>query len=313
MLPLPDSLAQEGRLMLQTLVGELTGLRNIELLLTHDNRLEAPATNSRAIDAGEDVWQIWRKCLDECAYFWPIAPETNGALYRLTELAQETACEALGSTAAAVHQCSSKLHFAGALADRSIPGITTGWLIDGVPSSETGWIVKPDVGAGCEQCYHFYTRQQVEKFSQTCENPSAYIVQPYVPGIAASLSILIYNDEFSILACNRQNIEEKDHRLRLAGLEINAFAKEREIYYPMVRQIVKTVGGLNGFVGIDMIITAKETRIVEINPRITTAFFGLSRSLGRSISGIMLDMFAGRALPVIPSGARPIRIGLSDQ
>ena len=309
--PLSSSLAHQGGLMLHTLATELTEGRGGELSATHDNRIPAVVPGSLAMAEDDDVWQIWAACIDECDYFWPIAPETNGELYRLTRLAQAKSCRLIGSTAEAVTSCANKSNFAALLADNNIPVIATYRLSDAIPYSESGWIIKPEVGAGCEECYHAHDRRQLRAFMQLCEPPSAYIVQPYMAGIALSLSILVYHDAFTILACNRQEIREKNNYLHLTGLAVNAFAERRRDYYPIVARIIETVGGLAGFVGIDVVMDGQEIHVVELNPRITTAFSGLSRSLGSNISGMMLSMFTDQRMPALPSTARPVHINLS--
>jgi predicted ATP-grasp superfamily ATP-dependent carboligase len=47
--------------------------------------------------------------------------------------------------------------------------------------------------------------------------------------------------------------------------------------YNVAIDVVEAIDGLNGFVGVDLIITDTEVYFIEINSRFTTPYFALSR------------------------------------
>ena len=105
------------------------------------------------------------------------------------------------------------------------------------------------------------------------------IVQPYIPGIPASLSVLCYDGSHSLLACNAQRIQITNHRLVYSGVAVNALAHRRHEFEELVSRILEAVPGLRGYIGIDLVITELGPIVMEINPRLTEAYVGLRQSL----------------------------------
>ena len=58
----------------------------------------------------------------------------------------------------------------------------------------------------------------------------------------------------------------------------------------LARAVVAALPGLRGFVGIDLVwSSALDAPVaIEVNPRLTTAFVGLSRRLGRNVGAEVL-------------------------
>ena len=59
-----------------------------------------------------------------------------------------------------------------------------------------------------------------------------------------------------------------------------------------------------GWVGVDMILGScndgHDDRVLEINPRLTTSFVGLSRAQERGLTRLLLDHAKGREVHVTP-------------
>jgi predicted ATP-grasp superfamily ATP-dependent carboligase len=70
--------------------------------------------------------------------------------------------------------------------------------------------------------------------------------------------------------------------------------------------------GLRGYVGVDMVLTESEAFVIEVNPRLTTAYVGVRAALGGNISNIgnvaamALAACAG-SLPTPPPVRRSVR------
>ena len=68
----------------------------------------------------------------------------------------------------------------------------------------------------------------------------------------------------------------------------------------LARQVVGLIPGLRGYVGIDLVLTAEECAVVDVNPRITTSYVGLRRVLALNLAQAMWEIGCqGR----LPSGA----------
>ena len=63
--------------------------------------------------------------------------------------------------------------------------------------------------------------------------------------------------------------------------------------------------GLRGYVGVDLVLTDADAVVIEVNPRLTTAYLGVRAALDENIAALALEACAGR-LPDRggPSGGR---------
>src|SRR6185295_19583404 len=77
-------LAPEGDAMLRAVVDDLTDIPGTEVTVLRDYRLKAdiPA-RLRIVHSGQFA-AVYRQALLECDAVWPIAPETDGILLRVT-------------------------------------------------------------------------------------------------------------------------------------------------------------------------------------------------------------------------------------
>jgi predicted ATP-grasp superfamily ATP-dependent carboligase len=64
--------------------------------------------------------------------------------------------------------------------------------------------------------------------------------------------------------------------------------------------VASAVPELWGYAGVDLLRTPTGLRVMEINPRLTTSYAGLSRSLGVNVARMTLDLLETGALPDRP-------------
>ena len=84
---LPTSLAREGALMRDALLRNLSTLP-YEICTTLDARLMPPEhCLCVKVQANDDIWQIWQTQISEADAVFLIAPETDGLLHYLTQVA----------------------------------------------------------------------------------------------------------------------------------------------------------------------------------------------------------------------------------
>jgi predicted ATP-grasp superfamily ATP-dependent carboligase len=50
----------------------------------------------------------------------------------------------------------------------------------------------------------------------------------------------------------------------------------------------RLIPGLKGFVGVDVVLTATEAWVIEVNPRITTAYVGLRLACPFNLAGALI-------------------------
>jgi len=68
-------------------------------------------------------------------------------------------------------------------------------------------------------------------------------------------------------------------------------AAQRAALEPLARAIAGTMPGLAGYVGVDLIQTPLGPVIVEVDPRLTTAYVGLAEALDINVAAAVLGVF----------------------
>ncbi|MBX6323314.1 MAG: hypothetical protein IRY94_15930, partial [Rhodospirillaceae bacterium] len=120
---LPSGLCREGDMMLRALVKDLAALPGVAVVAARDRRLPDPALPARVawLDPGCEPWHAWAAHVAEADAVWPIAPETDGVLERLSALVRAAGRVLLGSTPEAVRVAASKRATAELLAAQGLP------------------------------------------------------------------------------------------------------------------------------------------------------------------------------------------------
>lgn len=298
--PLPDGLRREGDMMLRALVKDLAELPEIEVVITRDDRLADPGLPGelRWIGEGGDPWAAWRHHVSNVDAVWPIAPETGGILERLSQLVVDGGRRLIGSPPDAVRLATSKHRMAAHLAAHGVATAATLALTssppDGLPASATGWIVKPDDGAGSEETFLLPTRADLRRWLADRRDASRFVLQPYLDGPAASLSLICGGGRSLLLSCNLQDIRRSGERMTYHGGTVAGAEDRRPLYEPVAAQVAAAMPALWGHVGIDLIDTAEGPVVIDINPRLTTSYVGLRRAIAANPAALVLKLLTHR-------------------
>ena len=303
---LPASLLQEGLLMRDALLADLSAL-GVDCITSHDSRVAAPAhASSQPLHPGEDAEALWRQQLasDDVDACWVIAPETGGVLHHMQQLVQAAGKAWIGCSADAIVQTSAKSVMAEVCQQADITVLphvfltqaeallNLGWYHDATTS---GWVVKPDDGAGCEFTYYFKNISEVFDFKLKIsnENPQLFsklLLQPYVPGLALSMSVLSTHAHVHVIAGHQQKVDIQQGCFHFDGAGVNEAAAYLPAMQTLAEQIHPAIPGLLGYWGADMILTPdKQLVLVEINPRLTTPYIALSQLLAENPAAMILD------------------------
>ncbi|MGH8554472.1 MAG: ATP-grasp domain-containing protein [Gammaproteobacteria bacterium] len=275
---LPVALAAAGDAMLRALLDDLRAIPTVKTATTRDARLASLDADieTQVISSTGSVWEHWEQCIEAADAVWPIAPETGGVLERLNRCVLDKNRILIGCHPQAVQVTASKFRTARELRRHHIPVADTLYPNAELPASDSGWVIKPDDGAGCEETYYFRRTEDVIRSGKWTHGS---IAQPYIPGIPASLSVLCYDGSHTLLACNAQRIRISNRRLVYSGVAVNALGHRRHEFEELLSRILEAVPGLRGYIGIDLVITASGPIVMEINPRLTEAYVGLRQSL----------------------------------
>ena len=215
---------------------------------------------------------------------WLVAPETDGLLARF----QRTVGDArwLGCSAEAIELASGKR---ATLAHLAAHGVTTPLAFEQASGIER-WVVKPDDGAGgVATRVHDRHAAALEDQSQRASAGAAVTLEPWVEGEALSISLLCTPQKAEMLSINRQRIAiDALGRLCFEGVTVDALGRNDPRAGPLAdlaAQVARAIPGLQGFAGIDLVWHPQRGPVViEVNPRVTCAYVGLSAALGRNLA-----------------------------
>jgi len=324
--PLPASLLREGALMRDALVHDFSTLENVSIVTTYDARLDVPQLGGSIIQAVSveqvsDALATWQQLLKTCDAALVVAPETDGILAHLMKMIEAAGVKNLGCLSSAVKITSSKYDTYQQLKSANILTLAT-YTVDAFLQvdfsqnqlSKNGWIVKPSDGAGCEDTFYFDDEASLREWlrvnQQAVQQRQAakqFIVQPYQTGMPASISMLCKHGDAWLLSCNQQTItivnddvlqtSAKPAHIHYQGCTVNGLSQYANAFSQLASDIAAAMPDLNGYVGVDVIVSHDNIYVVEINPRITTSYIGLRESLGVNPAKLMLDLAYCQSTP----------------
>lgn len=285
----PASLVREADLMLRTLVDELRAIPGVVVLASRDPRLPPlDGVASLPPTPGEAPLALYARGLANSEAAWPTAPETGGVLEQLARRTLAAGVRLIGCRPGAVAVAASKRRTAQALAARGIAVIPTFTAADPLPETPGAlWVVKPDDGAGADGL------QLVPGWrlaaARLAADPDRLVAQPWLDGEAASLSVHCRDGQATLLAVNRQRVKVSPAGVTLVGLEVNALPDPGGRLAALADAVCRAIPGLDGYVGIDVLLGEDEPVVVEVNPRLTTSYAVLGRALGINVARRLLN------------------------
>lgn len=140
-------------------------------------------------------------------------------------------------------------------------------------------IVKPRYGVDCENIKVIESKEDIIIIEDIINQETQYLVQEFIEGIVASVS-LICNDDMAIpISLNKQVVEIGKDGGKYIGGEIPFEHPLKEKAFKLAKTACESIKGLKGFVGVDIIINEDENEVyfIEINSRFTTSYVGLQK------------------------------------
>jgi predicted ATP-grasp superfamily ATP-dependent carboligase len=291
--PLAEGLVREGDMMLRTLLADLSEVDGVEVLTSRDDRLPALHFPCHCLSVTEntDVMTVFDRLMAQADAVWLIAPESGGILNTLGQRVADAGKRLLGCTPDAVRLTTLKSLTSQRLLSQGVatlPVITA----QEVKEAKSGcWVVKPDDGAGCEETHLFNDAEALTDWLSAQPSASNYIIQPYQPGVPASLSMLCKDGAAWVLSCNRQWVEVTEGCFHFHGVELNGTKAHWDALEAIGHQVAQAIPGLSGYVGVDVVMDHGKPVVIEVNPRLTTAYVGLRQALGCNPARLILDLF----------------------
>ncbi|MDX1519840.1 MAG: ATP-grasp domain-containing protein [Gammaproteobacteria bacterium] len=307
---LPRTLAREGDMMLQAVLKDLVDAGCAELITTRDHRVSNEINGVNVVVIHDSPMDTWGKLVADNDAVLVIAPETGDALLELTHLAASAGCKLLGCEPESIEATGSKRQCNRLLREAGVP-------VPGTYDPETlpdrldqPLIMKPDKGAGSDGIHFLDVDTDKRDCLSLYENGEEWIIEAFTGGVPASLTLYCNSGMARILAVNRQLFRFDKGRGQFNGVVVNEFFDRHREMQPLANRILETFPGLHGYVGVDLVLTDKEAVVIEVNPRLTTAYAGLRRSLGYNPGQFFLNQ-QDADIPD-PMTYTPVRIALDD-
>lgn len=261
----------------------LRDLADERVVLMRDARLGKPACGDRHEVLFIENMNVWPRLLGEAEAVWLIAPESGGILAHYSEQVLQAGKLLFGSLPDTIAVCGDKLQTVKALQAKGVPCVPSWSRAEFRNQVPPPWIIKPVDGVGCEG---------VVKVERLPGDEGNWIIQPYVPGEPLSLSAVFLQGEAVCICVNRQRIVPADGGFQLLGCQVNV-AKPCGPWQRLCERIAATFPGLWGYAGIDVILTDQGPLVVEINPRLTLSYAGLSAAFGDSLAARIVALARG--------------------
>jgi predicted ATP-grasp superfamily ATP-dependent carboligase len=289
--------------MLKAILQDLAEQPKLELIILRDSRLDEIA--SLALNASceflwtQDIEQFdrhWNTALQHSDTTLLIAPETDNQLTNIQQTVLDHAKTYLGSSQQATELCSNKLRCFQYLFKHNIPTVHTQiasqWQSGNLNYSD-GIVIKPIDGAGCVDTAFFNTSFEAKNYLQDMSSATqaSSIVQPYVKGKPASLSLFISDNKVSVLSINHQQIQQQNSRLIFQGSTVNTIPANElspKAAQSLADNIHRLIPELWGFVGIDLVLTPSGPIVIEVNPRLTSSYIELKSTLNTNPTDILI-------------------------
>ncbi len=310
---LPQPLGGEALALLSAVVEDLRAWGGLPIVTTCDRRLPLGAVQAdRVVPLSPQVYpggliDVARSCGAALL----IAPEGGRVLECVTRDLAAAGVHVLGSAPGAVARAADKWQLYGLLHAAGLPVPATRLVAPPkvlAVAQEIAYpvIVKPRSGAGCERVCLVQDAAEWTRALHVCE-PSRedLLVQEYVAGTAASVSLLVADGAASVLGMNEQRMHfgiPCEYTGGVAGIA----HERREEAFSLARQAVSLLPGLRGYVGVDMVVSDSGCQLIEVNPRLTTSYIGLREALSIDLGEALWRACVDGVLPPDASPQHPV-------
>jgi tyramine---L-glutamate ligase len=289
--PRAASLCTEGRAMLAAVLEDFRRVPGVDVQTILDERLRGvwPAGDGVRWIAAKDEEYAFRAEARSTDWSLVIAPEFDRILETRCRWVLEEGGRLLGPSPDATALTADKLALArhldcaGVPTPRTLPGDASPFEVPHFP-----WVVKPRFGAGSQET------QKIDgsvAFSTSRGHFGEKVIQPFVPGVAASVAFLLGPAQTITLEPAAQHLSDDDRFTYLGGsLPLPAPLAERA--RAVAGAAVAAVPRLLGYVGVDVVLGDRDW-VIEINPRLTTSYVGLRALAVENLPELMLRLARG--------------------
>ncbi len=295
-----ETLIREGRVMRDGVALQLAQASDQTVrVFTTESQVDAfdfsdaPRIESIPIRHANSFWQelegysladSWRILL--------IAPESNGWLEHLTRQVESWGGRLLSPDSSFVRLCADKTQTVTTLAQAGVP------IPETCVPQPRDWIVKPRFGCGTEDVQRISGVKPPSKIEFPRDQ---WHVEPWVPGMPASVSCICHEGRQFLLPPFTQHFSQNPPKVYVGGEAL----KDRDLIkraHRIARQAIRSLPTTRGYIGIDILLgdSAEQDVVLEVNPRMTTSWVGLSACLGNQLAEVLLNPHAVASSTLVP-------------
>ena len=283
--PIPPALAAQGYAMLAAVIEDF--VRDGRQVTTlRDGRVDAvPGADERVPDDAAHCADLFDDAARRADAVLIVAPECDGHLEGWTRRLEAVDARSLGCTREAVCLCADKRALTR---DLECAGVPVPVMHEGMPPTRARIVSRPRFGAGCEETW----------LHRAAPSPmpadDGRVLHEFVPGCAASVSLVVQGDAAIALPAGRQQIrlgESDPASVDYQGGVLPLDEPLQQRAAALGRRAVAAVPGLRGFVGVDLVLAgrADDDVVLEINPRLTMSYVGLRALCTTNLARALLD------------------------
>ncbi len=306
---LSPSLLNEGNVMIKALIRDLSEIRNLELQVLRHVALPPLQEDQGGIQwlpvKGSHPFEDLKEAIQHADAVWPIAPESHGILEKICQMVAQQGKRLIASPALWIQRSAGKYAAFSRLSMNGIACVESHPLKGPSPTPPLPmpFVIKPEDGAGCEGIHLIQTLKHWELLCSSWCLGQEKVAQPLIFGRFLSLSAIFAAGQGVLISCNLQEIDQVGNGFRLKGLRVNARADTDGRCAALIQGIAATFPGLWGYIGIDLVENQEGLFVLEINPRLTTAYVGLHQALGYNPALWIMDLLETGHLPAAPTNA----------
>ena len=312
---LSGSILSEAYGMLRSLISDCKAAGH-DVTTVMDSRLRVfnpPNEADRVVSVSSPT--EWQSKLEELSGLvdavYVIAPESGQVLEKLVETIEKSGGTSLNCEFDAIKRVSNKMTVYKTLERIGLKAPETVLLdidekIGNIKHStkELGYplVFKPLDGVSCcglsivKDCGDI--TMAVKKVARESASRQ-FIVQKLVRGKATSACVISTGDKALSVSLNRQlvTLAPPDKESRYYGGTVPFDHNLEKKALRAAERASEAIDGLKGYVGVDMILTEEEPVIMEVNPRLTTSYIGLTKAANFNPADAIINATIKQKLP----------------
>lgn len=296
---LRNSLIAEGFYMLNALLSDLEHISFFDTYFLINEKYDSfNFNNCQSIYPNCDIMDWLKNNCHKYDYCMFIAPEDDFVQYNITKILEENNVNVLGSYSKASFICSSKFLTYENVSNKVLKIKTIKLDLNDVDykkikniNDSFDLIIKPDNKTSSNLIYHIHSKEELDETLKIYKknNVNDILLQEFITGEPVSVSVLCDENYVNCISVNSQVIKKIDCNIEYIGCIAPIKHEHENKLYDISREIVQSIPGLKGFVGIDFIIQKDDIYFVEVNARLTTPFIVLQEECNENLTEIIIN------------------------